>query len=257
MGLLLKIRNKLSLPIGHALIGQRAGDQFLASYPRSGSTWMRTMLVNIMVPDANSNPDVFNAVIPGVSIRQVPRIRRQPSPRIMHTHTYYRPEIARVVYTVRDGRDVLISFYHYLVTRRGAKMPFDEWFARYEDGECGHRWDENVQSWLGEGRQVLGENMLIVRFEEMKTRPVETLLDVCRHLGIDVDQNKVELAVGQASLESARKIEQSRASKSTEGDASFYRGGRVGQWKEYFTDSTDRRFWELGRISMQLAGYEE
>lgn len=215
------------------------------------------MLVNVMDPSANSNPDVFNAVIPGVSIRQAPRIRRLVSPRIIHTHTYYRPEIGRVVYTFRDGRDVLISFYHYVVTRRGGKMKFEEWFDRYESREYGHRWDENITSWLGEGRLAMGDNMLIVRFEDMKAKPVETLIDVCAHLGVAANRPKVEVAVGQATIEKAKQIEQSRAAKATAGDASFYRGGKTGQWSEYFTDDINRRFWVLSAESMKLAGYAE
>jgi hypothetical protein len=165
MKIIQKLRNKISLPVGHALIGDRDGDQFLTSFPRSGSTWLRTMLVNIMMPDANSDPEIFNAVIPGVSITQVPVIRRLPSPRIIHSHTFYRPQIKRVVYTVRDGRDVLISFYHYLVTRRGLTMSFNEWFNLYDSGVYGHRWDVNVQSWLQDGKKSLGDNMLVIQFE--------------------------------------------------------------------------------------------
>lgn len=68
MHIIQKLRNKISLPIGHASIGKRDDDQYLASFPRSGSTWLRTMLVDIMDPEAKSNPDVFNARIPGVSL---------------------------------------------------------------------------------------------------------------------------------------------------------------------------------------------
>lgn len=256
MKIIEKVRNKISLPIGHALIGDRAGDQFLASFPRSGSTWLRTMLVNIMVPGANSNPDVFNAVIPGVSITQIPVIRRLTSPRIIHTHTFYRPVIKRVVYTVRDGRDVLISFYHYLVTRRGLSMSFDEWFSLYESGVYGHRWDVNVESWMQEGKKSLGDNMLVIHFEKMKANPVEALIQICSHLGIAANERVIESAIEQASIDNARKIERSRAETADSNDnTSFYRGGKTGQWEDYFNSKIEERFWELSSNAMKLAGY--
>ena len=257
MHMLVKIRNRISLPVGHALIGRRKDDQYLASYPRSGSTWLRTMLVNIIVRDANSNPDVFNAVIPGVSITQVPRLRALPSPRIIHTHTYYRPEIKRVVYTLRDGRDVLVSFYHYLVTRRGVRMSFAEWFKRYMSREYGHRWEENIRSWLVDARENLGDDMLIVHFEEMKARPVQTLEAICGHLGIEAGHDRIESSIDLASLENARKIEKERASGNVKGDGLFYRGGKTGQWKEYFDSEINKIFWEVNGECMRLSGYAD
>lgn len=67
-----KLRNRISLPVGHALIGDRHSDRYYVSYPCSGSAWLRTMLTNIMALGASSNPEVFNAVISGVSIIRVP-----------------------------------------------------------------------------------------------------------------------------------------------------------------------------------------
>lgn len=97
----------------------------------------------------------------------------------------------------------------------------------------------------------------MIRFEEMKARPVEMLLGVCSHLGIGADRDKVEIAVGEASLDNAREIEQARISKDMGGDASFYRGGRTGQWKKYFTPAIESHFWDISRNSMRLAGYDE
>ena len=255
MGLLVKARNKLSLPVGYALIGRRKGDRFLASFPRSGSTWLRTILVNIMVPGANSDPEVFNEVIPGVSIRNAPAIRGLPSPRIIHGHTCYRNEIERAIYTVRDGRDALVSFYHYLTTRRGISMPFDKWFSKYERHEYGPTWDEHVRSWFVTGARALGDDLLIVRFERMKAEPVETVMDICVHLALDADVAQVESAVKMASIENARKIERRRVGSGASGDASFYRGGKTGQWQEYLTGAVADRFWGRSEASMGLAGY--
>ena len=215
------------------------------------------MLVNIMVPTANSNPEVFNAVVPGVSITRIPLIRSLDSPRLIHSHTYYRTDIRRAVYTLRDGRDVLVSFYHYLITRRGLNMSFEEWFLRYESGEWGHRWERNVGSWLVEGQRVLGDDMLLVHFEKMKAKPVETLVRVCRHLDIQTQLENVESAVAQASLDRVQEIECQRTADERQDNALFNRGGKSGQWKEYFTPEIEARFWRDGGESMKLAGYAD
>jgi hypothetical protein len=255
MKLITKLRNNLSLPIAHALIGRRPDDQFLVSYPRSGSTWLRTILVNILVQYANSDPEIFNKIIPGVSITRVPQLRRNPSPRIVHSHTYYRSDIRRVVYSVRDGRDVLISFYHYLTTRKGRGQQFPQWFDDYCAGCYGHRWDENVVSWMGKGRQLLGDQMLVLRFEEMKSDPVSCITRVCSHLSLPSTPDIIERAIESASLEKARVIEKKRLGDTGSENASFYRGGHAGQWSDYLTDSKLDRFMELSEQAMRLAQY--
>lgn len=256
MHIIQKLRNKISLPLGHASIGKRDDDQYLASFPRSGSTWLRTMLVDIMDPEANSNPDVFNAMIPGVSLTQIPKLRRLPSPRIIQSHTIYRPVIKRAVYTVRDGRDVLPSFYHYMTTRKGKPMAFEPWFDLYESGVYGKRWDESVLSWMDKGKQVLGDDLMVVHFERMKSQPVDVLLEVTQHLGIACEKSTIEKVAGEATIENARKIEKERE-KNREGNTSFYRGGTTGQWEKYFTPELEKRFWDLSADAMALAGYQK
>ncbi|MFT6408683.1 MAG: hypothetical protein ACJAQ6_002103, partial [Arenicella sp.] len=108
-----KIRNRLSTPLGHLRLSHRPSDAYITAFPRSGSTWLRTILVNIMDPAADSNPDVFNARIPAVSIRNAAIINRLQSPRLIMTHSLWRQSIKKSVYLVRDGRDAFISSYHY------------------------------------------------------------------------------------------------------------------------------------------------
>ena len=59
-----KLKIRFSRAVSFQLWQRRDDDQFIASFPRSGSTWLRTMICNVLVPDANSNPDIFNARIP-------------------------------------------------------------------------------------------------------------------------------------------------------------------------------------------------
>lgn len=119
------LRRNLSLPIVHSLLDSRKTDQFLISYPRSGSTWLRTVLGGILDPVSGFEPEVFNRSLLGVRARTLPALWAQESPRIIHSHTCFRRGLGKVVYIVRDGRDSLISFYHYLTTRNGLNVSFD------------------------------------------------------------------------------------------------------------------------------------
>jgi hypothetical protein len=253
--LLTTIRARYSLPLAHALLRTRSGDRFLASYPRSGSTWLRSILTNIMIPEAGGDPRVFNQRIPGVSLRRLRQVAALPDPRLIHTHTCFRRGLPRAVYLLRDGRDVVVSYFHYQVTRQGRSLSFPAWFETYASGRLGQRWDENVESWLGDGRQLMGDNLLIVRFEALKAATQSEVERVAGFLGLDADRARIADAVAGASLETSRTWEQRLDSALASADASFYRGGRQGQWHEVFSPEIESQFLELSARALALGGY--
>ena len=138
--------------MGHALISGRSDDAYICAYPRSGSTWLRTILVNILDPTAGSNPDVFNARIPAVSIRNAKRINGLDSPRLIMTHSAWRPAINKSVYLLRDGRDSFISSYYYHTARQGTTLDIDQYLDHYLSNEYGVTWAEHTESWLNYGQ---------------------------------------------------------------------------------------------------------
>jgi len=81
-----RARDWASWEVGYRLLDARSDDRFLAAFPRSGSTWVRTVLANLIVPWGRANPDVFNALIPGLTIRGALRARALRSPRLLSTH---------------------------------------------------------------------------------------------------------------------------------------------------------------------------
>lgn len=251
----LLLRRNLSMPVDHALLRQRPGDQFVVAFPRSGSTWVRTMLATLRDPEKGFDPYVFNETIPGVSFANLPRLRALPSPRLMFSHTAFRRSLPRVVYVVRDGRDALISYYHFSTTREGKAVPFSEWFDLYAMGGFGPRWDRHVKSWLIRGQQHLGDKLLVVRFEDLKKNPVPGLQAIASFLGLPADLQIVSRAVEMAKTEKAREREEKQWGHIQDPNASFYRGGKTGQWEEFLTGEIYAKFMKLSAEALRLAGY--
>lgn len=252
-------KTRLSLELGHKLIKQRPGDRYIVAHPRSGSTWLRTVIVNVLEPEARSNPDVFNAVIPGVSIRSSWfRVRRQEGDRIISSHTWYRRDIPKAVYLVRDGRDVLVSFYHYLITRRQGveTLSFAKFFDEYCKGRYGYIWPEHVESWLLTGKDEMGDRLMVVRFEDMKADTEGVIGSILSFLNISEEPGRLRSAIEDARIERMRKIERSRIGELNVRDQSFYRGGRSGQWQDYFTPEIEEKFWAMSSVAMRVAGYK-
>lgn len=260
------LRTKLSLTLGY-LPQRRSTDVFIVAHPRSGSTWLRTMLVNVIQPVANSDPDVFNRLSPGASIRNARAIWELPSPRILTSHTSYYPGLPKVVYVVRDGRDVLVSYYHYVIHRKSRldqtnapDLDFPAFFERYYQGDYHYIWHRHVESWLTRGKRALGDRMLILRFEEMKADPQALVDRVVQFIGIPADEERVAAAVQQADLDRMRAVEKQRWQAKGLGmpdqATSFYRSGQSGNWKAYFTPELAHRFLTNSARAMELAGYQ-
>ncbi len=238
-----------------ALLPSKPGDQYIASFPRSGSTWLRTVVTNVLVPDAASNPSVVNARIPGVSLRNLPAIYRLPTPRLLKTHRGWWPGVPRAVYVVRDGEDAVTSLYHYVTSRVGREMSVEAFHQAHARGEYGEPWAAHVEGWLGRGRASMGDDLLVVPFEDLKADTVAVVGSVLSFLGIEAGADRVQAATEAASVENMRKIEARRRGGVDTANASFYRGGRSGQTSPVFPPERRAAFRRDAARALALAGY--
>ena len=89
-------------------------DIFLVSYPKSGNTWVRFLLANLL-KEGDELIDFKSAIkyVPEIGIHndELVNLKR---PRIIKSHELYNAKYPKVVYIVRDPRDVYVSYFHYL-----------------------------------------------------------------------------------------------------------------------------------------------
>jgi len=173
----------------------------------------------------------------------------------MQSHTLYRRDIPRVVYLVRDGRDCLVSFYHYTTTHIGKYVEFDKWFRNYVKYGYGYRWEQHITSWLGNGKRCLRNNMLVIHFEDLKNDTLSVSTAVSEFLNISRDRELVANAVDSCTLTRSRYWANIYHKPSSTDNAQFYRGGETGQWQRYFTDKIYREFLDISDTALHAAGY--
>src|ERR1039457_2470346 len=127
-------------------------DIFLVSFPKSGNTWTRFLLANLRFPNEPATWANIDRLIPDPTGTAKRDFDRMPRPRIIKSHECFDPRYPRVIYIVRDPRDVAASFYFYNLKVRvipdGYSM--DEFVDRFVAAKVVPHgsWGQNIATWL-------------------------------------------------------------------------------------------------------------
>ncbi|HET9406840.1 MAG TPA: sulfotransferase domain-containing protein [Candidatus Sulfotelmatobacter sp.] len=214
-------------------------DVFLTSYPRSGNTWTRFLVGNLV---HHEEPVTFlnvERLVPDMYKHADRTLRNLPRPRIMKSHECFDPRYKRVIYVVRDPRDVAVSNFHWEMKQRAMKddYPIDEFVRRWMEPIQWPRlgsWGEHVASWLTTRQGRPG--FLILRYEDMLAHPEKELEKVARLLDIDPVPERLKRAADLSSADRMRKLEKDQGAKwvqtrDTRQDKQFVRKASSGDWR--------------------------
>lgn len=239
-------------------------DVFLVSYPRSGNTWARFLIGNVMNPD---DPVTFgNLELRMPSIYTFPNRALRRLPRVLKSHDVYDPRYPRVIYFARDPRDVAVSFYHYnlKVRRFTDEVMLDEFVDRFVAAKIWPSvdlygtWENHLLSWV----KMRGgsENFCFVRYEDMLRDPVAELKKMSLLLDISPSPETLARAVELSSADRMRALEKTHAgwvsTKGTRKDKPFVRAAKSGNWQNALSEASVRKIEQAWGATMQKVGYE-
>ena len=214
----------------------RPSDVFVASYPRSGNTWLRFMLYEILVGQSSSFKNVHQLVPDiGRQGKALPVLGSQG--RLIKTHEPFRSDYRKAIYLVRDARDVALSEFAYQKALGLAEDDFEVYLRRFLQGKVNPfgSWAAHVDSWM-EAKDRGQCEVLLVRFDEMRATPETSLAEMMNFLGVRVEPDVIPRAVANNSVEKMRDKEKVNPQKAS-AKGRFIRSGSVGGWREKFTDA--------------------
>jgi hypothetical protein len=236
----------------------RRGDAFLASYPRSGNTWLRFMLFEALT----GTPAGFHGVrraIPHVNPYTDTRPLLTNGARLFLTHEQYGRHYrhATAVYLVRDVRDVVISEYGRQQMNQSYAKNLDHFLEDFLRGRI-HRfgsWTEHVAGWtrhaaIGDG------SLLIVRYEDLKADPARELSGVLRFLGEPRPPAVIREAVDNNNLEAMREKEDRVRLPEARPGFRFVNQGTSGSWRDQLDARQIRRIEEASGRFLERLGYD-
>ncbi len=196
-------RPGLALRYAVGVASLRRSDVLLASFPRSGSTWLRFVVVHDALAAAGDEGEVpferLNGLAPELGASALWRGRR--GPRLVKTHRPYAPLLGRprAVHLVRQPLDALASYHRYWTARVDGGRVDPGAFLR--DRRRGlPRWIRHTRSWQPRAD-------LSVRYAELRADPAGVAARVLALLGRGVDPDRLAEAVRRSDARAVRAVE--------------------------------------------------
>jgi len=248
---------------------------WLASYPKSGNTWLRVFLHNyINRPDepasinkltklsaSECNAAFFHAYLPGppaaYTTQDVQRVRPQvhrdltklhPDLVFIKTHNANRavhgiplctPALtAGAIHIIRDPRDVAVSYAAY------TGLPLDETIAFMSQSGAANRGTaqqvfEVLGSWSNHTESwTSAPKFLHLRYEDMLNNPTHEFGRIIHYLGGGPDPARLAKAVAFSAFATLAQQESAHGYQAASPTASpFFRQGRAGAWREVLSET--------------------
>lgn len=222
----------------------------VTEYPKSGGSWVSQML-----------SEYLNVPFPR---NQFPKLRSS----IMHGHYLYFPTMRNVFVVLRDGRDVMLSYYYHslfknerfnarLVEITRKELQFNDYddirnnlpkFIEYKFTRKKHprfTWSEFVNSWID-------KDVAFIRYENLLQNPIEELskaiYKVCK---VEPDKDRLSEIVQKYSFKNL-----ARRNPGEENKHSFLRKGIAGDWKNHFSKEAKLIFNKFAGKELIKLGYE-
>lgn len=238
-------------------------DRFLVSYPRSGNTWTRFLIANLLFRDREVSFLNIDHLIPDVININRRELAKIPRPRVIKSHEYFDPRYKKVIYIVRDPRDVVISYYYFHLKQGYIQdgYPVGKFSQRFVEGDVDPffaSWGENVMSWVATRGGRPG--FLLLKYEDMKADPIRELAKVGDFLGIPYGSESLTRAVEMSSAERMRELEKRDenlwiGTRTKRKDVRFVRTATTGGWRTILSaDQVSRIEMAWGPV-MKALGY--
>jgi hypothetical protein len=197
---------------GRLRFSPREDDVWVATYPRSGTTWVQYMLVLLT---AEPTPDFrhIQEISPwyerslAVGSMSPEDFERLPSPRVLKTHLVpgWLPAVGRFVHVVRDVVDVARSYFHFYRTHLGFRDDLDAFMERFVEGRLQYgSWHDHGARWQ---RPRPGQQVLEVRYESLVSDCAAELDRIARFLGVPASADRIDSVVTRTRFGEMKRIE--------------------------------------------------
>lgn len=225
-------------------------------YPKCGGTWLSRMLsLSLQLPFA--------------------QYARLPvaMPCVVHGHWKHHNRLRNITYLMRDGRDVMVSFYFHF--SRPTENPNHKNKAVYmqklrrilgQDADiqdirtnlprfiehifanpiaCKQNWRDHNETWWGK------PGVSYIKYEDLRTDCEASMIRLVESLQRPVNEHRIKTAIDLYSMQ-----RMTGRAPGEEDKESFIRKGVVGDWRNHFSREAAEMFNDLAGDALIELGYE-
>ena len=239
-------------------------DIFIVSYPKSGNTWLRFLVASLVSDPHRIDFTNIDRIIPDIYQHTERALQALKRPRIIKSHEYFDRRYGRVIYIVRDPRDVAVSYYYHHIKQRliPEDLGFEGFLDRFLAGtlDAYGSWHEHVGSWIG--ARADRDDFLLLRYEDLSRSAEDELERVAEFLDLHVTKARLHRTVEQCSFEEMRRLERHQAHltstlRSSRQDIGFVRSAAVGGWQQEIAPALAARIVDRWGRTMAELNYAE
>jgi hypothetical protein len=281
-GCWLKPQTAESVKLLEAQFEPRPDDLFLATYPKSGTTWLKALAFAVVnrhghAAGSEDHPLLTNHPQDLVPFLELPDRRVHPvagldalaSPRLLCTHmplALLPPRVSalgcRVVYLCREPKDVLVSYWHF-ASKVHPDFTLDKAFELFCHGvfSYGPIWEH----YLGYWRQSMMEphRILFLKYDDMMADPVSHVKTLAEFLRVPFSDDEarrgvVEALVDLCSFDNLKSLQVNSSGVSDRiagvpiQNSSYFRAGKVGDWATHLTPEMAKKLDDI--VEQKLRG---
>ncbi|CAH2319322.1 sulfotransferase family cytosolic 2B member 1-like [Pelobates cultripes] len=177
------------------------------------------------------------------------------SPRVLTSHlpiqifakSFFNSK-AKIIYIMRNPKDILVSLYHFSKILSLYKDPvsFDTFFDDFLQGNVLYgSWFDHVKGWMQMKKN--NTNIFYITYEELQQDIRGSVMTICKFLQKEFDDTLIDSIVKHSTFQAMKNNKMSNYSvipqdfmDQTKG--SFMRKGVSGDWKNHFTVAQSEEF---------------
>jgi hypothetical protein len=233
-----------------------AQDVFIVGYMKSGTNWFRNLVAGAIhgLLSEHTPYSVVWELVPNHGPSKL-YYKRYGTPMYFRSHAFPRPDHRRVVYLLRDGRDVIVSLAHHLraVTQQDvdllqlARGRSPRFRGKYE-------WHRHVEAWMDNPYQA---DILTVKYEDLMTDAPAVLRRFCQWAGVRRDSGYLERVAASTTFGKMREKEVrfGFGRQQWPKDRSFVRRGVVGSHRDEMSTEIMEAFLRSAADTLRKVGY--